>query len=313
LDFYQHAGKMALGSRLRKLSDTLTEDAAKLFALYQVDLEPWWFPIFYVLSQGEALSITGIADIIGQAHPVVSQIVKAMTKHGLTESSKTETDGRVNMVRLSKAGKRLIPALEDQRIDVSRAVEDLLSDMQYDLWKAIEEAEFMLKQKDFYTRVTEKRKARESHSVEIIDYQPEHAKDFKRFNIEWIAKYFTVEPADLKTLDHPEENVINPGGAIVMARYKDDIVGTCALVKIGDEYELAKMAVVPAAQGKNIGRLLGEAIIEKARQRGAKKLLIQSNTALEAAINLYYKLGFKKIVGLPSPYKKCNIQMELEL
>jgi hypothetical protein len=28
---------------------------------------------------------------------------------------------------------------------------------------------------------------------------------------------------------------------------------------------------------------------------------------------LYYKLGFKKITGSPSPYERCNIQMEMEL
>ncbi len=314
MDFYQQVGKMAIGSRLRRLSDTMSANAENIYQLYGVDLEPRWFPIFKTLSLHESISITGIAEIIGQPHPVVSQAIKEMTKLGWVKTAKSKSDGRVNLVRLSKTGKKLLPGLDEQCIDVAQAIKDLLSEMQYDLWKSIEEAEFLLKQKDLFARVLEQQKLRERQYVDIIDFQPKHAEDFKQLNIAWIKKYFTVEPTDLKTLDHPQKNVIKLGGTIVMAQYKNKIVGTCALVKINDDdYELAKMAVAPEAQGKSIGRLLGEATIEKARACGAKRVLIQSNTALEAAINLYYKLGFQKIVGEPSPYEKCNIQMELVL
>jgi GNAT superfamily N-acetyltransferase len=78
-------------------------------------------------------------------------------------------------------------------------------------------------------------------------------------------------------------------------------------------YELAKMAVSPEARGKNIGWLLGNAIIEKARSIGAHRLYLESNTILKPAISLYHKLGFKKITGPPSPYERANIQMELIL
>ncbi len=81
------------------------------------------------------------------------------------------------------------------------------------------------------------------------------------------------------------------------------------------DYELAKMAVSPKAQGKGVGWLLGKAIVEKAKSLGAKKLYLESNTILTPAINLYLKMGFKKIAGYPtpSPYERSNIQMELDL
>jgi hypothetical protein len=31
------------------------------------------------------------------------------------------------------------------------------------------------------------------------------------------------------------------------------------------------------------------------------------------AINLYYKLGFKKLLVIATPYERSNIQMELDL
>jgi GNAT superfamily N-acetyltransferase len=79
------------------------------------------------------------------------------------------------------------------------------------------------------------------------------------------------------------------------------------------DFELAKMAVSPKFQGKNIGWLLGLATIEKAKQLKASAIYLGSNTILMAAINLYQKLGFQKISGHPTPYERCNFQMELIL
>ena len=77
-----------------------------------------------------------------------------------------------------------------------------------------------------------------------------------------------------------------------------------------DTFELAKMAVSERAQGKNIGWLLGQKMLKKAKDLGAKKVYLERNTILTPAINLYYKLGFERIVGPPSPYERSNIQME---
>ena len=58
---------------------------------------------------------------------------------------------------------------------------------------------------------------------------------------------------------------------------------------------------------------LGEAIKKTAKELGASKIYLESNTSLAPAINLYYKLGFQKITGRPTPYQRANIQMELNL
>ena len=314
MDFYHQTGKMALGSRLRRLSERFMEDAAKTYALYDVGLDPKWFPVFYVLSCQKDVSITEIAQIIGHSHPSVSQIVKEMKQKALVTTGKRDQDARVNVISLSKAGESLIPKLQSQYLDVTQAVENLLAETQCDLWKAVEEVEFLLTQQSFFDRVRKTRKVRESQRIKIVDYSPEFAEDFKRLNCEWIERYFTMEAEDLRYLDHPNEKILNPGGYIYMALYDDVVVGTCALVKMdGEAYELAKMAVTQSAQGRGIGEVLGRFAIAKARELGATKVCIESNTALEAAIKLYQKLGFQRVVGHPSPYARCNIQMELKL
>jgi len=316
MDFYNNVGKMAIGSRLRRLSEQLTEDAGQVYEMYNVALQPKWFPVFHALSQGHDKTITAIAEEIGHSHPSVSTIIREMVKFGIVVEKKDKLDGRKTVVGLSKKGKEVVTQIAPQHIDVTNAIEEALSQTRYNLWKAIEEWEFLLKQKSLLRRVQEQKKLRESREVQIVDYKPAYQDVFKRLNEEWISKYFKMEAADHKALDHPQKNIIAKGGHILVALYNNEPVGVCALMKMDDpvyEYELAKMAVSPAAQGKNIGWLLGQAIMEKARSLGAKKLYLESNTILQPAINLYHKLGFKKVVGHATPYERCNIQMELIL
>ncbi|MEP1078976.1 MULTISPECIES: bifunctional helix-turn-helix transcriptional regulator/GNAT family N-acetyltransferase [unclassified Leptolyngbya] len=313
IDFYRRVGKLALGSRLRRLGDCLAEDATRIYGLYDVPLDPKWFPVFYILSEQEA-SITEIAQAIGHSHPSVSQIVKEMKVKGLVTTGKSTGDARVNVVRLSEQGKQVIPKITTQYQDVTQAVEELLSEAQNDLWKAIEEVEFLLDNKSFLDRVRQIRKIRESEAIKILDYTPDYQQNFKQLNCAWIEKYFILEDADYESLDHPDKKILQPGGHIYLAQYNGEIVGTCALIKMTDDtFELAKMAVSEEAQGKGIGWQLGQAAITKARELGAKTLYLESSTILEPAIKLYQKLGFRKVTGRPTPYKRCNIQMELSL
>lgn len=306
---------MAIGSRLRLLTDKITADAVDIYTLYDINLQPKWFPVFHALSQGN-FTITGIAQQIGHSHPSVSKIVAEMSKNGLLIEKKDKEDGRKNVVSLSKKGKELTEKIKEQYTDVTNAVEAISKNTQHDLWKAIEEWEFLLNRKSLLQYVQEQKKQRESKKVKIVPYKPIYADAFRKFNEEWITAYFKMEEADHKALDHPKEYILNKGGKILVALYDEEPVGVCALIKMDDpvyDYELAKMAVSSKAQGKNIGWLLGQTIVEKAKSLGAKRLYLESNTALKPAINLYYKLGFKKIAGRATPYERSNIQMELEL
>ncbi|MCZ4222881.1 GNAT family N-acetyltransferase [Pedobacter rhodius] len=150
--------------------------------------------------------------------------------------------------------------------------------------------------------------------VEIVAYQPKYREAFKALNVEWISKYFTMEESDYKALDNPEGYILDKGGYIFFALYDGEPLGVCALIKMDDreyDFELAKMAVSPKVQGKSIGFLLASAVIDKAKSLGAKKIYLESNTILKPAINLYYKLGFQKVEDKPTPYTRCNIQIEL--
>lgn len=151
--------------------------------------------------------------------------------------------------------------------------------------------------------------------MEIILFEPKYAKDFRDLNIEWLEKYFWVEPHDEEVLGKPEKYIIEPGGNIFFVRENGKIIGTVALMKIEDGvFELTKMAVVPAAQGKKIGQNLMAHTIEFSKKQGWKKLIIWSNRKLENAIYIYFKFGFTEIpIEGDNPYARGDIKMELPL
>ncbi len=316
MNFFDNVGIIAIGTRLRMLSEKMTEDATKIYEMYNVDLKPKWFPVFYVLSQHGEKSITAIANEIGHSHPSVSKIVREMVKEQILCEKKDKNDGRKNNIALAPKGRQIANHIKDQYTDVQKAVEVTLNQSRHNMWHAIEEFEFLLNQKSMFHRVKEEKKLREIKKVEIVPYESKYRTSFKNLNEEWITTFFKMEEADRKALDNPKEYILDKGGEIIVALYEKEPVGVCALIKMDDphyDFELAKMAVSPQAKGKGIGWLLGKAIIKKAQSLNAQKIYLESNTVLKPAINLYHKLGFNKVVGHSTPYKRCNIQMELIL
>ena len=150
--------------------------------------------------------------------------------------------------------------------------------------------------------------------VEIIDFHPEKSSIFGNLNIEWLEKYFYVEPYDHKILGDPQSYIIDKGGYIFFAEINSKIVGTVALINEKECYELSKMAVSPEYQGLKIGNKLIDYCIEFSKQQGWKKIMLYSNTILKPAINLYKKVGFKEVKLEPDVhYDRANIKMVLKL
>lgn len=149
--------------------------------------------------------------------------------------------------------------------------------------------------------------------IAVVSYEAKYRSAFDTLNRLWIEKYFKIEPADEYLLQNPESTVIETGGAILIALDDSTAVGVVGLKKINDsEYELIKMAVSDAYQGKGIGGLLGKAILIEAEKLGAQKVVLYSNTSLLPALSLYRKLGFVEVpLEADNDYVRSDIKMEL--
>lgn len=152
------------------------------------------------------------------------------------------------------------------------------------------------------------------NTINIIGYLPEHQPWFEKFNRAWIEEWFTMEPLDEWVLTNPEDAIMKDGGEILMASYNGDIAGTVALRKLHEGvFEFTKMAVGENFRRKGIAEALTYASFEKAKELGATKVILYSNTKNAAAIKLYEKIGFKHLPVENNVYARANVKMEINL
>lgn len=149
------------------------------------------------------------------------------------------------------------------------------------------------------------------NTVEIIPFSADLKEPIKTLNIEWLKKYFKVEPKDELVLSNPQSEIIEKGGFIFYARSKNEIVGTISLLKIDNTtYELSKMAVTDSVQGLGVGKKMIEYCFDVAREKNIKRLFLYSNRSLLSAIHLYEKYGFVEIPLEEGVYERADIKME---
>ena len=152
-------------------------------------------------------------------------------------------------------------------------------------------------------------------TARLVAWSPELRADFERLNREWIERWFTREEEDRKVFEDPSGRIVEPGGQIFFVVDEGGVRGTCAVIRHdGETLELAKMAVDPSARGRGYGDRLIDAAIALAREVGARRIMLVSNTRLGPALALYRKHGFRDVPLDPANgYSRADIQMELSI
>lgn len=143
------------------------------------------------------------------------------------------------------------------------------------------------------------------------------ARAFRDLNVAWIEQLFTLEAEDRRQLDDPVGQLVEPGGAVLVARLGSEVVGCVGLLAARPGVvELVKMAVSPTHQGHGTGRVLIAAAVDRARALGATRIELESNRRLAAAVHLYETSGFRHLgpdEHEPGPYTRADVAMALDL
>src|SRR5262249_35027526 len=139
-------------------------------------------------------------------------------------------DERRRLLVLSVKGATLMRTMEPLWHSIVAAVDEVGTVTHTSLIPAISAFDQALEEKGFAKRVEAHLRRRVAESVRIIPFESRYRDDFKRLNLEWLQKYFSVEPIDVKVLSHPEA-IVKRGGHVLLARSESEIVGTCALLK----------------------------------------------------------------------------------
>jgi len=161
-------------------------------------------------------------------------------------------------------------------------------------------------------------------STKIRLFNPASVDDYtiwKQLGLQWLQGYNhhagvipkLLEKGDFYLLDHPVENVIQQGGQIWFIEVDTKIAGTIGILPHHDEWEIIKLAVAPAFQGKGLAKILIKTVIEYSKKKGIGRLILDSNSSLVAAIHLYESFGFRHIPVTNREFATVDVAMELVL
>ena len=145
-------GVLAIGARMRRLTDIFSRDVAIIYKENHLDFEAKYFVLFYLISQRDAIGIMEIADELSLTHPGIIHLAKELEKKGYIKSVKSPTDSRKRLLSLSKKGKAALPEFKKVWDKIQKLNNQLMQKQQNNLLKAIAEMEGLLEEKSYYKR-----------------------------------------------------------------------------------------------------------------------------------------------------------------
>jgi ribosomal protein S18 acetylase RimI-like enzyme len=303
--------------QLKRFADLLVRDLQHLAATRVKELEFRWLEMCQLLFDEGPKSVRELAQALGVSHAAISQFANQLTARGIAATYKDPADRRKRVLALSKTGKELFERTRHFQKCLDEVVEALLVEADPGFMRSLHKLEAAIQKRGLIERFNEISSSTDSDDIEILDFQPEFAPAFEELNRRWIESHFEIVEADLRLLQSPQQEVIFPGGAIVFARSKttSEIIGTGGLVNCHDgSGEIIKMAVDESARDQGIGRLVAEALIQRARERGMECLYLETNSQLVAARSLYQRLGFVEIeLSDDSDFARADVRMKMDI
>jgi DNA-binding MarR family transcriptional regulator len=112
IDIPRRLGAAAVGGRLRRLSERIDEDCARIYAECGIDFEQRWLGLIYILALEGPQSVGKLAAMIGISHASISASRQSMQKAGLILAKTDAKDARTVHLRLSPKGKRLFARIQ---------------------------------------------------------------------------------------------------------------------------------------------------------------------------------------------------------
>ncbi|WP_347926130.1 bifunctional helix-turn-helix transcriptional regulator/GNAT family N-acetyltransferase [Pontimicrobium sp. SW4] len=316
MDALRGLGELGLGSRLKRVSEYVMKETQIVYDYFNIGFDPYLFPIFKIIAHKKGVTNSEIQNSLQFTQPAITQAINKLSNKGLIIYKSDKIDKRKKIVHLSKKGKDLLKTIKPIWKSIDIVIKEYTLETSSSLIEHLNSLENKLNTKSFSDTIIKHIKMNSSkiQDIEITSFKKQYSKNFYELNIEWLQTFFYVEPLDEEVLSKPETYIINKGGHIFFAKLNNQIVGTVALMPIGENglFELTKMAVSPEHRGLKIGQQLIQHCIDFAKSIGLPKLILYSNTVLENAIYIYRKYGFIEIpVEANSPYKRSDIKMEL--
>jgi DNA-binding MarR family transcriptional regulator/GNAT superfamily N-acetyltransferase len=232
---------------------------------------------------GEGADLRMLRARLGLDSGYLSRLVRSLERDGLVMLEPGAPDKRVRTARLTDAGRAERELLDRRSDELAASLLVPLSDTQRDrLVEAMGVVERLLT----------------AGLVEVDVEDP--ASTAARFCIE---SYFAeldsrfdagFDPARSISADAAE--LTEPAGLLLVARLRGDPIGCGALKLHGAEpAEIKRMWVAAAARGLGVGRRILSELEQRARDRGAGTVRLETNRTLREASGLYRSAGYAEV------------------
>ena len=128
MNLYQSLGYLILGSRLRRLSENFLSEINRAYQNEGIDFDASWFPVFYLLSKNDSLSIKELSEQTEVSHPAASQLITNLKNRKLVTSATCSDDGRRQLVQLTESGRELLETILPIWDAILLAMEELVKE-----------------------------------------------------------------------------------------------------------------------------------------------------------------------------------------
>ena len=146
-------GALAIGARMRRLTDIFSRDVVLIYKEHHLDFEAKYFVLFYLIAQRkDGIGIMEVADELSLTHPAIIHLAKDLEQKGYIQSVKSKSDNRKRLLKLSKKGKAAWPVFQNVWNKIEKLNAQLMKQQQNNLLKALEEMEELLEEKSYYKR-----------------------------------------------------------------------------------------------------------------------------------------------------------------
>lgn len=318
MDFYRHVGELIFGTRLKRLSEKFLFDVGKVYKSLDIDFEPSWFPIFYLLNKNREMSATEMAEELAITHQAVSQLVTILEKKKVIKILQDNNDKRKRLIVFTKKGLTLVDTVKPVWTCIEKAMQKLLGEGANSayLLPALDEFEDSVKRQGIYSRIIEDIKTRQVEDIEIMNYESEYKSQFKNLMLSWLIDNYDSDVLDVGLLNYPEKRIIKNGDLILLVKINDHIVGTIvAQAKEKVTTNILYLVVDKNWQKREIGNKLLLEAINQLEKEGVKTIQVMLDRKITHVIKLFKSNGFvsKTIKNVKGPAKVDGTKLLMEL
>lgn len=107
-DVVRELGHLSLGTRLRRIGETLQAQTQAVLAAHGFEQPAAYFPLLAALDRLGALSVGELSQAVGVSQPVITRSLRGLEDDGFVESGTAAEDRRVRRVALSRRGRGLV-------------------------------------------------------------------------------------------------------------------------------------------------------------------------------------------------------------